>query len=153
MMAQRWRAIAGMLAVGFASSGLGCAGFGQALLDLSGTEVRVGADATHPADFPLAPPPAGEILTSVRAAMMGIETVTVQYRLPESADAAALLDGYEQRMREEGLEIQRTEDADTRTVVGTRGTDPENNTDVWTASLARQPDGLVLSLVVIGRGQ
>jgi hypothetical protein len=154
MMAQRWgKAIAGMLLVGLGLSGLGCSGVGDKLLELSGTEVRVGVDATHPADFPLAPPSAGEISTSMRAAVMGIETVTVQYKIPASADAKTLLDGYEQQMRTAGLEIQRTDEGDVRTVVGTRGTDPQNSDEVWTASIASDPAGVVLSLIVIKRGQ
>ena len=98
-------AIALSTSVGFA---LGCAG----LADMIGVEADVasGDDAVHPDDFPLPPPEAGKLVNSVTVSVAGMNTVTVQYKLDDGSNNAAILDHYEQVMKDQGLEPVRQDD-------------------------------------------
>lgn len=89
---------------------LGCAGLQEAIEQAASVEmdVKSGADAVHPADFPLSQPPTGTIANSTDISMKSMKTRAVVYELPGDADATALLDTYEQEIRSLGFEPDRS---------------------------------------------
>lgn len=95
------------------AGGLGCSGLGQKLLDVTGSEVHVGADAVHPADFPLPPPPEGTLVASASLNVGGMKNTTLQYEVPS---AEGLLDRYETIMKDAGLSPTRGTQAGGETV-------------------------------------
>lgn len=122
---------------------LGCGG----LQDLvpSG-DIKTGAEASRPADFPMPEPPAGTLETSAEMSVAGVATVTVQYTL-EPGDNKEILDLYEKSMKDAGLDTVRTEGAGTGTVSGNSSDDKT----VWTATIAEDGGKRTLILAVITR--
>jgi hypothetical protein len=131
-----------MLVLTVVAGGLGCAGIGQKLMELSGSEIHVGADAKHPDGFPLPPPEGGTITTSASVNFAGMETTTVMYEI--TTETIAVLEKYEQVMKDAGLTTTRTSDSNGEVVTGT-GTDRSN----WTAMVGEQGGKKTLTLVVV----
>ena len=123
---------------------LGCSGMGEKLLELSGTEIKMGEDAEHPADFPLPPPEQGELMTSMSMGLAGMQTATVQYELPAGTDVEAVLKKYEEHLTAAGHEVQRTDQDGAKTVSAQVG-----DGEVITAAISKAGDKSVLSLVAV----
>ncbi|MEQ1501682.1 MAG: hypothetical protein ABMB14_05600 [Myxococcota bacterium] len=134
-----------VLVAAMALGALGCSGLGQKLLDMSGADVKVGADATLPAGFPLNAPGGGTLMTSASMDIAGMTTSTVVY---EITDGAGLLDGYEQQMKDAGLTTIRSSAGGADSVTGNNATTGEN----WTASITDSGGKKMLSLVVLQKG-
>jgi hypothetical protein len=137
---RRW-----MLALGLWAA-LGCSGMGEKLLELSGTEVAVGEDAVHPADFPLPPPERGEIVTSMKMGLAGTKTETVQYKLPAGTDGDAVLAEYEEHLKTQGYDVQRADQQGTKAL-----TAQVPGGAMLTVGLTATEGDLVLSLVAISK--
>lgn len=122
---------------------LGCSGLAEQLMSAAGVEadISTGDDAVHPDDFPLPPPDDGTIIQSMSMDMAGIETVTVQYELPEGADTAAIIDRYEEAIRGLGVEAPVREDLQVSGQMGDQ--------DMVTAQIMPGSGTTVLSLVSV----
>ena len=125
------------------AGGLGCSGLGQKVMDLTGSEVRVGPDAVHPADFPLPPPPGGTLTASATMNAMGMKNTTLQYDLPSDA---GVLDLYETVMKDAGLGPTRSSQMGNDTVTAAAGG------GTWTAMVVNQGEKTTLSLSVVQGG-
>lgn len=145
----RFRTLAAAaLVLGFS---LGCGSVGEQLLKATGAEMNVvsGADAKHPADFPLPPPAAGTIDSVISGSMAGMKMVTVTYLLGDGGPSDdELLAPYEQIVKAQGMDLQKSTQDGTVTVAGTR----DNGKTTWSATITRSDSQKVLALVVIGAG-
>lgn len=121
---------------------LGCSGVAESLMEAAGVnaDIATGDEAVHPADFPLPPPHEGKIIQSMSMSMAGVDTVTVQYELPEGVDSAAVVDRYEGLIKELGAEPVR----DDLQVSGQLG-----DQDMVTVQIMPGSGNTVLSLVSV----
>lgn len=126
---------------------LGCSGLAESVMEAAGVnaEIASGDDAVHPADFPLPPPEDGIIMQSMAMDMAGIETVTVQYELPEGADSAAIIDRYEEAIKGLGVETPVREDLQVSGQLGEQ--------DMVTAQIMPGAGNTVLSLVSVRQAE
>lgn len=122
---------------------LACAGIGEKMLEWTGSEIAVGENAVHPADFPMPPPPGGKLLTTAKVNLGGMDTTTVVYQV-QGSDTEALLKPYETVMTEAGLAIQRSDVDNTHSISGT-GTDKSQ----WSAVLTDSNGERSLTLLVV----
>lgn len=116
---------------------LGCGGM---------PDVKTGANAVVPAGFPLPAPPGGTLETSADLSFVGMSTLSVVYKLPEG-DNDAVLDLYEQAMKDAGLDTTRTEDGGQASVSGASS----DGKQAWSAVIGQETGGRTVTLVTISR--
>lgn len=131
-----------ILVLAVVAGGLGCSGIGQKLMDLSGSEIKVGAEASRPADFPLPAPEGGTLTTSASVNFAGMETTTLQYEITQ--ETIAILEQYENVMKAAGMTTTRSSDSNGEVVTG-QGTDRTSHTVI----VSDQGGKKTLTLVVV----
>lgn len=117
---------------------LGCAGLSQKMLEWSGTEIAVGSNAVHPADFPMPPPASGTLQTSMKS---DLGFATVVYEIP-GGDPDTILAPYEELMKAASMTITKETKDGTHSVSGV-GADKK----VWSAVVTPAGGKLTLALV------
>jgi len=128
--------------------GLGCSGISESLMSLSGTEVAMGDNAEHPDDFPLPPPPLGEIMTSLSTGLGGAKTTTVIYELDAEASLEVILPPYEEILKAHAKDgqVTRMEDNKNTTLVAV-----SEDEDVLTVSASKESGKTIFTLASVVR--